>query len=112
MEIDWYPSPNPALTAILNGNQLRAYCLQRAQHAKRLYQAIVDRGDESRPGDIELYSAANAYTEKTHTRYGSRWSGVMEVTSDHILPHDFGWETERDNFVRAEADLNAVLEML
>ena len=41
-----------------------------------------------------------------------RWGGVLEIRSDHILPHNFGWETERDTLVAAENTLNDVLALL
>lgn len=112
MDIDFYPPPNPALTAILNGNQLRAISLAEAQRAKALYVATVARGDDPRYAADRLHDSASAFTEKTFTTYGSRWSGVLEVDSGHILPHDFGWEDERDQFVEGAHDLNHVLELL
>lgn len=112
LHIEFYGPPNPALTAILNGNQMRAIALAEAQRAKAIYIAIVARGDDPRYADDRLYQSASAFTEKTFTTYGPRWSGVMEVDSGHVLPHDFGWEDERDEFVRGEYDLNHVLELL
>lgn len=106
-DIVLYGPPNPALTAILNGNQLRAYLLALAQRAKAIYIATVDRGEER--GEEHLYESASAFTERAMSSFGSRWVGVMEVDSGHILPHDFGWEDERDQAVQGEHDLINVL---
>lgn len=112
-DLDLFGPPNPALTAIMNGNDLRAICLAGAQKMKAAYIQIVARGDDRRAGDSPLYASAHAFTEKVYdTGIGSRWAGVMEVRSDHILPHNFGWETERDLAVAAENDLNQVLGMI
>lgn len=106
-DIELYGPPNPALTAILNGNQLRAYLLSLAQVAKSIYVATVARSDQV--DEQHLYESASAFTEKGMTSFGSRWVGVMEVDSGHILPHDFGWEDERDQAVAGEHDLINVL---
>jgi len=115
-DIELYGPPNPALIFILNSNALRAICLLEAQRAKGIYQRIVERGTDPRYAGDRLHNSAAAYTEKTVTDMGTRWQGVMEVTSSHILPHEFGWEAERDASVEAEIaaanDLNYVLEML
>jgi len=112
LELELYGPPNPALTAILNGNAVKAICLLHAQRAKSLYVGSVARGDDPRPDDTPLHRAAHAFTERIYPPTGARWAGVLEVRSDHVLPHNFGWETERDEAVAAELELNHVLAML
>lgn len=111
-DLELYGPPNPALVAILNGNQLRGILLAEVQGWKSLYIGMVDRGDDPRPEDIQLFRAAHAFTERQPGMYGTRHVGVLEVRSDHALPHNFGWETERDQFVAAENDLNTILGMV
>lgn len=111
-DLELYGPPNPALTAILNGNQMKAICLILALQAKSLYVGSVARGDDPRPGDVPLHRAAHAFAERVYWPTGARWAGVLEVRSDHVLPHNFGWETERDDAVAAELELNHVLAML
>lgn len=111
-DIDMFGPPNPALTAILNGNELRAILLREAQRGKSIFIGAVARGDDRRPGDVPLHQAAWAFTEKIVVGGTVRWGGVLEIRSDHILPHNFGWETERDTLVAAENTLNDVLALL
>lgn len=111
VEIDLYGPLNPALTAILNGNQMRGISLAEAVRAKGIYANIVAHGERNR--DQHLFEAVNTYTIKTFTAYGPRWTGVMEVVSGHILPHETGWRDPRtDQFHAGVHDLNHVLEML
>lgn len=110
-QFDFYDPLNPALTAILNGNQMRAISLGHAVRAKDIYAAIVAKS--SRVYDQHLFQVVKATTEKTFTSYGPRWSGIMEVVSDHIIPHELGWTDPRTNIHYEGAhDLNAVLEAL
>lgn len=111
-EIEFYPPLNPALTAILNGNQMRAISLNEAIRAKALYEAVVAHGPE-RHDEEHLFESVNTYTMKTFTSYGPRWTGVTEVVNPHIIPHELGWRDPRTNEYHAGAhNLNMVLEML
>lgn len=115
MEIEFYDPLNPALTAILNGNQMRAIALAEAVRAKAIYTALVAKGPERTNGELDphLFESVNTYTEKTFTTYGPRWSGVMEVVNPHFLPHELGWRDPRtDEYHEGAHDLNMVLEML
>lgn len=110
-ELDLYDPLNPALTAILNGNQMRGISLAEAQRAKGIYEAVVAHGRER--GEEHLFEVVNTHTIKTFTSYGPRWSGVMEVVSGHIIPHELGWTDPRtDQFHAGAHDLNQVLELL
>lgn len=112
MEVEFYDPLNPALTAILNGNQMRAISLAHAQRAKAVYAAIVAKGPE-RVDEEHLFESVNTYTEKTFTTYGPRWSGVMEVVNPHVIPHELGWRDPRTDEYHAGAhDLNHVLEVI
>lgn len=111
VEVEFYDPPNPALTAILNGNELRAISLAHAQRAKAVYTAIVAKSTQQR--EEHLFESVNTYTEKTFTSYGPRWSGVMEVVNPHIIPHELGWRDPRTEQYHAGAhDLNHVLEVI
>jgi hypothetical protein len=111
MQLDLYDPLNPALTAILNGNQMRAISLAEAVRAKALYVEIVAKS--SRVREDHLFESVNTYTMKTFTSYGPRWTGVMEVVSSHIIPHERGWHDPRTDEYHAGAhDLNHVLEMI
>jgi hypothetical protein len=112
-ELELYDPLNPALTAILNGNQMRAISLAEAVRAKALYQSIVAVGRERGEEHLKDFATTQTYTIKTFTTYGPRWTGVMEVVSGHILPHELGWTDPRtDAFYEGAHDLNQVLEML
>lgn len=112
-ELELYDPLNPALTAILNGNRMRAISLAEAVRAKGLYQSIVAVGRERGEEHLRDFSTIQTYTTKTFTSYGPRWSGVMEVVSGHILPHELGWTDPRtEEFYEGAHDLNMVLEML
>lgn len=113
-DITLYGPPNPALTAIFNGNQLRAICLAEAQRAKAIYISVVARGDDPRYAADRLHESAAAFTEKVAVGIGTRWAGVMEVTSGHVLPHTFGWEDDGEDPEEhpGSADFNTVLELL
>ncbi|HJT93887.1 MAG TPA: hypothetical protein VJ777_18480 [Mycobacterium sp.] len=112
-ELDLRDPLNPALTQILNGNQMRAFVLAGAQRMKMLYIEHVHRGD---PDDLDhLYASASAFTEKTFTSYGPRWSGVLEIDSGHVLPWEFGFDEEGFMVAHHEVghhDLNYVLERI
>jgi hypothetical protein len=110
-ELNFYDPPNPALTAILNGNQMRAISLAEAVRAKAIYADIVAKSDQTR--EEHLFEAVNTYTMKTFTSYGPRWTGVMEVVSGHVIPHELGWRDPRTGqFHDGAHDLNHVLELL
>lgn len=114
-ELELYDPLNPALSAILNGNQMRAISLAHAQRAKAIYAVIVAKGPEHTRGedDPHLFESVNTYTMKTFTTYGPRWTGVMEVVNPHIIPHELGWRDPRTEEYHAGAhDLNHVLEMI
>lgn len=113
MEIELYDPLNPALTAILNGNRMRAISLAEAQRAKAIYMSIVAVGPERGEEHLKDFPTSEAKTIKTFTSYGPRWTGVMEVVSGHVLPHEFGWTDPRtDQFYEGAHDMNLVLEML
>jgi hypothetical protein len=114
IEIELYDPLNPALTAILNGNQMRAISLAHAQRAKAIYVDLVAKSTEARKDpQPHLADSVNTYTIKTFTTYGPRWTGVMEVINPHIIPHERGWTDPRTGEYHAGAhDLNHVLEAL
>lgn len=110
-QLELYDPLNPALTAILNGNQMRAISLAEALRAKALYVDIVAKSAQVR--EEHLFESVNTYTIKTFTTYGPRWSGVMEVVNPHIIPHETGWRDPRTGeYHRGAHDLNHVLEAL
>lgn len=115
-ELELFSPLNPALTAILNSNQMRAISLAAAVRAKALYVDMVARDYDPRFADVWLHlqSTVQARTIKTFTSYGPRWTGEMSVErARHFLPHEFGWTDPRtEEYHEGAHDLNQVLEMM
>jgi hypothetical protein len=104
MQFTMDPPPNPCLSHLLLGTELRALCLLYAQHGAQLYQARVHKDT----GDLAAATTARASTIRT--RWGERYVGEVVVASDHFLPHEEGWTDEHTGETFAGAhDMNAVL---
>lgn len=90
MDVRIYPHPNPAVTAALKGERMRAIVFEITEIAHALYVDQVAK----RTG--RLAASAHASTEIGGVDH-DRWVGVLTVggtgsagTVDYALPHEFG----------------------